>query len=363
MIPASAALQDAVRHSNNITVAVDLYRGNRLMRSNLPVTAGAINYDRGSKVRSDAKLTIAGSASDNTDIDCKRGRVKVYRTVDNLDLASRQQVGEYRIDKIDRSNTGTMALDCSGLEMYVIDDRFLVPRTPPYGVSTTGAIRDLILESLPTATVIARNTYNAGIRMTSPWDRDRWDAIDTLAESIGAEVYCNYLGQFIITDIPSITDGVPVMTIDEGEGGVMIARKEIDDRAQVYNAVSASNDSTDTTVAPVWAWAYDNDPNSPTYYYGDFGHVPRFYVNKYFTTTDQCQRTADKLLGDALAENRKLSFTTVPISFLEAGDLVAVDRADNTRTVHLLDALDFDLGPGGSLDADTRSTKVEAREE
>lgn len=363
MIPVTPLFQEAVRYSNTLSIQADIWLGSHeLLIPNVPVTAGKVSYDRTSKIRSEADMSLALQDDEATQIDCERCRVRLYRGAESLGIQDRQQLGEFRIDEVDRTDNGVVSISCSGLEIYIDDARFLVPRTPPYGSSTVGTIRDLILEVLPDATVIALNTYNKPVQATSPWDKERWDAIDALAASINAEVFANYLGQFIIADIPSISSGVPVMVIDEGPGGVMIARKEKATRDQVYNAVSVSGESSDTTVPPVWAWAYDNDPASATYYYGDFGQVPRFYTSKFLVTTQQCQNTADGLLADALARNKALSFTSIPLSFLEVGDLVAVDMSNGGREVHLLDQLGFDLGPGGSLDADTRSTKVTARE-
>jgi hypothetical protein len=195
------------------------------------------------------------------------------------------------------------------------------------------------------------------VQATAPWQRERWDTISDLAASIGAEVYADYRGYFVIRDIPTFSGGTPVYSVKEGPGGTLSSRKLKNSRDKVYNAVSVSVQSSDPNVPPVWGWAFDNDASSPTYYYGDFGQVPRFYSSQFFTNSDQCVATAQSMLDDALAANQTLSLTALPLTFLESGDLITVQIATGQLQRRLIEKISFDLGYDAAVSIDTLALK------
>lgn len=363
MIPASALLKEAVKYSHTQQVVVDVYRKGVLAFPPVPVIAGKITADRGQKARLSADVTLVLNSWEATQVDPRVCRFQVRRGVASMGVADLTPIGQFRVDDVDRSVTGEIALSGSGLESYVVDARFLAPRTPPYGSDTVGTIRQLITEALPEATVRALNTRNRIVTATAPWEKERWDAIESLADSILAEVYVNHLGEFIIADLPQITTGAQVATFDEGDGGLLVDRSEKETRDQVYNAVSVSGSSTDPNVPPVWAWAADMTPTSDTFFYGPFGQVPRFFSSQFFTTTQQCLDYAVELLAQSLAANNSLSFTGLPLDYLEVGDLVGVRRQDSTMATHLLQKTQSNLGTSGGLVCDTLSSKVIARDD
>lgn len=349
-------MRDAVPYSHGIKTRVDIYRNGSLAYQSVPVTGGSVSADRGSKARWSADVELALQPWEATNIDAKVCRFQVWRGLDVLGADQMIQLGEYRVDSVSRDTYSRVKLKGSGLESYVIDGRFLTPRTPPYGASTTGHITTLIREILPTATVVTRNTRNKPVEATAPWEKERWDAIDALAQSIQCEVYCDNTGTFVIADVPSVT-GSPIYIFDEGAGGVLVGRGEEETRDRVYNAVVVSGSSTDPAAPPVWGWAFDNDPASPTYFYGAFGQVPRYYSSQFFTTDQQCTDYAQALLAESLAENKTLKFDALQLDFMEVGDLAGARDYSGAVQTHLLQTLSLDLAPGGALSATTLSAK------
>lgn len=366
MLVASPLLQEAARYSRTLSARVDIYSGQQPIYSNVPVTAGSISGDRGSNTRLNASVTLALPPNEGLDINVQRCRFKVYRGIESIGVREQMQLGEFRVDEMTRDETGVIELTGAGLESYVIDARFIRPRTPPYGTSTLGYIQTLILEAVPSATVRIWATTDAPILIKAPWDSERWDAITALADSVGVEVYCNADGDFVIADAPDLLNAVPVYLVNEGDDGVLVKRASKDTRDQVYNAVSASGSSSDPNVLPVWGFAYDSDPSSPTYYLADpllggFGQVPRFYESQFFNTDAQAQRTADSLLAQSLAANNTITFSTVPLSFLEVADTVTVEMIDQTQENHLIEKFTCALDINGTYDCETLSSKALAR--
>ncbi|WP_159622667.1 DUF5047 domain-containing protein [Ruania rhizosphaerae] len=120
--------------------------------------------------------------------------------------------GMYRIDDVDGSLLDQSGVQIKGVsrEAWIADDRFSNPRT----VSSSSAqqlITDLIQETDPAFVVIPSATQDARVRRTT-FDEDRWDAITQIAKGIGAVVYADAAGRFVIRDAPTL-DSPPVWRI------------------------------------------------------------------------------------------------------------------------------------------------------
>ena len=357
MIPCSDLLKEAALYSQTMGLTIDILRGDSVVTANVPITDGKIDADRSSKTRLTADITIAGANYPNILVDLNVNRFRIRRGYQSLGVAESIQHGIFRVDDLEEHDDGTIAVSGSGLESYVIDARFLRPRTPPYGVSTVLHISDLIREVLPRAVVSIECTSDRPITATAPWDRERWDAIDALANSINAEVFADYRGFFVIRDVPSLTNSLPVYRLADGDDGVLIERTPKKTRDRVYNAVSVSGQSSDQDVPPVWGWAADMDPNSPTYYYGDFGQVPRFFSSQFFSSDAQCAAYAQNLLAEALAANEALSGTALPLLFLEPGDIIDVVLASGQVERRILEKMSYSLGTDASVSFETKLLK------
>jgi Domain of unknown function (DUF5047) len=358
MLAASSILRQASGYSHTLECVVDFYQNGVLAWESAPVVGGTLTADRGATVRLNCDLTVAIEEWAELPVDNRGGRFKVRRGLGTLGFRESLQLGEFRIDDIKRPSTGVVSITGSGLESYIVDARFLTPRTPAYGASTIDQIRTLVTEVLPDAQFELRNTRDKRVTATATWDRDRADAIEALANSIGAEVWVNSAGHWVISDRPNPLIGSPVYLADEGVGGVLIGRTETDTRDRVYNAASVSGQSSDQNVPPVWAWAADLNTASPTYFYGPFGQKPIFYSSQFFTATAQCQAYADALLAESLAANVKLDFSVIPVDFLEVGDLIGVRDRRGRMQALLLQSFRAGLGVDGGMSCETLSSKT-----
>jgi hypothetical protein len=348
VIPSSTLFQEAMRYSRTMFTEMDIVFDGVTLENNVPLTAGSLTTDRTRNTRYEASVDIGLYEWDTLPINAKGTRLKVYRGIESIGVRERVQVGEYQVFDYRRTNRGSVSTTLKGLENYLMEAQFIRPRTPPYGQSIITAITNLIHEVLPDVEVVTQTSQNRLVTSTGAWEKDRWgDAITKLAAGISAEVYCGYDGRFYIVDAPDLTSLTGQYRIAGGPGGVMVSEDRSDTRDGVYNAVSVSSNSSDQTVPPLWAWSYDNDPASATYYYGPFGQRPRFYSSQFFTDTGQCQAYADRLLAESLAPNQTLSVGASPIPFLEAGDPVVVESQQG-YPVHdyLINKTSLPLGNG-----------------
>jgi Domain of unknown function (DUF5047) len=357
VIPHSPLYEEASRFSYSMTTVVDIYVGGEPepRYQDVPVTDGKVSCDRDAKVRWNASVELALYPwQDVSLIDSYQTRFKVYRGITSLGRTEMLQLGEYRVDDLGRSEIGRLTLAGSGLEAYVVDARFLSPRVPPTGISTVKAIEDLIVEAVPGVTrIYPMNTADRRVQATAPWDRDRIDAVLALADSLNTDVFADYDGRFVLADKPTAVERVPMFAVNEGDGGVLIGRDVSNTRDGVYNAVSVTGESTDKDGPPVWNWARDNDPASPTYFYGAFGQKPRFYSSQYIYDNTQAGAVAGSMLAEALAVNSTLSFESLAMCFLTAGDVVAVQLEDRSFENHLLQKTELGLTSSGTLSCET----------
>ena len=367
MIPCSDTFKQATRYPHGLSVTVDLItskypwsRDFSVVAKDVPVISAAYQADFYAKARLTADVTLANDVvndlvKDRLSVEGSRLRLKAGITT--IGYTEELTLGTFRVDDMEPTDDEQYDVSCSGLEAYIIDARFLKPVKPPYGASTIETIKTLIRQILPNQKIIVEATRDAKVQLRAIWQRERWDAIEALATSINAEVFADWRGAFVIRNIPKLAGGTPTIELDEGTSGVLLSRSQKQTRDRVYNAVAVSGTSTDTNKTPPFAWSYDRDKASPTYYYGPFGQVPRFYVSQFLRTNAQCQDIADRMLADAKAANRSLSVESLTLLFAEVEDRARITLLDGSRETHMISKMTTNLGVGGSMKIDTISTK------
>lgn len=238
----------------------------------------------------------------------------------------------------------------------IADDRF----TAPYRATGTavGAVTALLRRSLPDAVVDSTAVTDAAIGPRT-WDveGDPWAAVTEVAAAVGAEVYATPDGQFTMAPLPDLSTAVPVWTIAAGEGGAYIQASRgmtVDD---VHNGWLIRGENTETNVAPVSALVVDNDPTSPTYWSGPFGHRPDFWTSPTITTTSAATAAGTLKLRASVAPNASADISSLPNPALETGDVIRVVYPDDTKELHQVAAFSIDLGVGGSFVIQTIAAK------
>lgn len=188
-------------------------------------------------------------------------------------------------------------------------------------------------------------------------EKDRRRFLANLADAAGKIAYWDHNGHLAVKSRPDT--GAPVEQLDAGAGGVLVQLDRRLSREGTYNAVVAVGEPPDGTT-PVRGVAIDNDPASPTYFYGTFGQVPRYLWSQFLTTTDQAEHAARELLRGELGLPYSVNLSSVPNPALEPLDPVAVTypmrprSAQMRRESHLLESLTIPLAPGRALTATTR---------
>jgi len=339
----------ALRESHVPYTRVQLMRTDGVV-VDLPHTDGSVTVDRGSAVRRTCTVTVPDVGllpmTPTDQLAIYGARLRILRgivygdgTVESVPL------GLFRIDSIEGDpSLGPVTISGSGLEAIVADDKFTAPYTTRGATAAVTAITGLIQDTIPGATVVNRATDATIGTMTWDAQGDRWAAVQECATAIGAEVYADPDGQFIIAELPDLLTAPVAWDVDAGETGVLISAKRSFSRDGMYNVVVASGENTEDNTAKVSATASDDDPTSPTYVNGPFGRVPKFYSSATIIHSGIAQSAANKLLRDALKPNVTVSLTSLPNPCLEPGDVLRVTYEDGRRELQQVQSFTISLG-------------------
>lgn len=362
MYPVTQRFLDRLAEDHRPVFDAVLFRTDGKVDS-LEVTGGSVTVDRGAAVRRTCTPEFADvSLIPRTETDrlsVYGARLRISRGVDFGDgTTERVPLGVFRVDDVDGDpDLGPVTLTGQSLEVIVADDKFIAP----YRATGTavGAIEALVQRSIPDAVVVSR-VPDAPIGART-WDveGDPWAAAQECAATLGAEVYADADGVFIVAALPDLLTTDPVWTVGAGERGVLLSAVRGMSAAGVHNGVLARGENTEGDAPPVQWLAVDDDPGSPTYWGGQFGRRPTFHTSSTLTTVNACQQAANLLLAKSKAPNAKGDFSSLPNPALEPGDVLRVIYGDRSRELHQAQAFTVPL----SIDGDFPITTISAKED
>ncbi|MGQ4513704.1 DUF5047 domain-containing protein [Streptomyces sp. DW26H14] len=344
---------------------VDLFLTDGTVQT-LDHTGGSVTADRGQSARRTCTCTLADlSLIPRTPMDKLNvygSELLVSRGIQFRDGAELAPIGRFRVDSVTGDpDIGPVTISGTSLEAFISDDPLTAPTTVHSATQTAvGGITQLIQETLPDAVVISRVTDQTVGTITWDQQQDRWAAVQELATAIGAEVYCDAAGQFIIADLPDLTGDNVVWAVEAGEGGAYISADRGMSREKVYNSVTAYGENTADDTAPVQATVEDTDPTSPTYVDGPFGRVPTFYNSATLTSVELCTSAAAQLLSTSLRPNASADITSLPNPLLEPGDVIRVVYGDGSRELHQIQSFTISLDTSGGFTLATISAKEDS---
>ncbi|MFE1358863.1 DUF5047 domain-containing protein [Streptomyces harbinensis] len=349
--PPSPGFLGALARSHRPYIEVQLIRTDGRSEV-LPHTGGTVAADRGSAVRRTATVEVDDPAliplAPADRLTVYGARLRILRGIAHAD-GRRELVplGTFRVDEVSGDvDVGPVTITASGLEAYLLDHQLTEARRQTGGTTAVGGIRTLIEETLPWATVLNYATDSPVGSRT--WDRedDRWAAITELATAIGAEVYADADGQFVIRVLPAVAPETVSWEVAAAEDGALISAVRGMSRAGVINSVTATGENTEDDTPPVSATIEDEDPTSPTYVGGPFGRVTHFHNSPLLTTVSACQAAAATILRDRRLPNATADITALPNPCLEPGDVIRVLYGTGARELHQVQSLRMDLGTG-----------------
>lgn len=265
-------------------------------------------------------------------------------------------LGYFRIDSVEQNNTpnGTIRISGSDRMANVRDGRNATPVQFGPSASVGSVIDFAVGDVVPgLVSVYDFDAYNTLLGSDHILDEDRLKFVQELVAAYGKVAYFDYKGRLQVKT-PPLPTTAPVFTINSGAFGVLVSMRRLISRDSVYNGVVARGESAGD-LPPVQGVALDLSTASPTYWYGPFGKVPRFFSSPFLVTPDQCTQAATQILQRANGMPYSVSLGLVPNPALEGWDVVLVQYSerDNSET-HIVDKITYSLGVDGAMGIDTR---------
>lgn len=261
--------------------------------------------------------------------------------------------GYYRIYEVDQDGEPDSPIRIAARDRMsgIIDARMLTPVQFLAGTSVKTIFDTLVLEVYPTATIIYDfNATTDLINRDQIVDEDRYAFLLELVRARSKIMFWDYTGVLRVQDTPDAS--TPVFDVNAGADGVLVSLNRRLDREGVYNAVVAIGQAPDGSM-PVRAVARDMNPNSPTFWEGRFGKVPRYFFSTFITTAEQAGSAAEKILTKNIGLPYNVNFAMVPNPALEPLDPIRITHEDGYE-IHVIERLTIPLSTENVMTGQTR---------
>lgn len=183
------------------------------------------------------------------------------------------------------------------------------------------------------------NAYSSDIVFTR--GTARWAVMKQLADVVGCELYFRPDGVLTMRPYPDPTLSPVAWSFTESYGGSLVKYSKSSNDSNVYNHIIVTGAALggepddlggavtgSTTSEIVFAEARNDDPASPTRI-SRIGDRTKPYASDFFTTTSQAQDYADTMLRISSLEEYSMSFESLIIPFIDAGDIVEIQQPDD----------------------------------
>lgn len=357
MWPLSSAAQRALTTSHTMTARATAYTPTLGVVTDIPVVSGNIRVDATSQTRRTGTIGIADPAYWPADplailsplgaeLLVEYGVVLPGQGIEWIPLIRGVITDAARSTPV-RTAREAFTVTLADRSRKVAEAEFEQARQTTVGATAVTEITQLITEVLPVT--VTDRTASSEVAAQLTIERARWaDGVEKLATAIGAEVFADPLGQFVIRPQPTLTD-TPAWHL----AGVVVSLDEKMTRDFAFSKVVASGQRTDGTP-PVFAAVADTNPLSPTYINGPFGTKVKFYVSPLLTTTEQCTRAAATLLARSTGMSGSITIAAVTNPALDAGDVISVQTSTGITT-HIIDTVTIPLSAKDAQRITTRT--------
>lgn len=364
---ATERFTEAIRYSHRAITRAELItpQGERFM---LPVVEGNLTIDRRNQVWRTADITVgldAVGTIERTAIDRLNVigsdialHAGIYYENDRIELV---QVARLRIETFERKLSSATIQIAARDYAAMLEEH---PITADYtnrlrNLDLVSAVALLVTDSLPymmpgmTSRLMVGDGVPAWqVPADATFDGDsRLDTIVRWCEAAGVYFFNLPNGTFYLRGKDDIDP--TVLTVSDGDGGVLIDANEAFSRLDLYNAVDVSFDAPEGTTTPVRAFVVDDDPASPTYWSGPFGRRVKQVSDVPAKTNAEASAAAVAKLNEAKGINRGLRITGLRYPTLIPGDSIDVELPAETSETHVVEAVTHNLS-GATVEIETR---------
>jgi hypothetical protein len=352
MLDVSSRFLQALATTHQIVTHADVQVAGEVVLEDVAVQEATISVSAKAAVRRTCQVTLAITELPDELLPLGPELV-LYRGVEfAADDQELVPLGVFRIDRTQiRRPNPFVQVNGSDRSILLGDDKLVEPFTPSGTV--VQAIQALAEDSVPGIPMEITATSTATIPAETSIEAERWRGMTDLADSIEAEVFFDATGMLILRDKPK-SEAPVVWRV--GSENALVSTNTSMDRLKTFNGVIV--EAGEWGEEPIVGKAYDDDPTSPTYWDGAFGHRPLLLRNETLTTQEEADAYAASELQMAKGLPRDVQLSNMVNPALDCGDVVQVDFVNGTSEAHRIDQLSFSLGASSRMNMRTTTLRV-----
>lgn len=352
MWPAPPALLAALDGSHEATVRVTVLRAGTVLGS-IPIAGGSVSATLATTASRDASLSVERRVLDEGFLDPLSDEVVIYSVVAGYDIP----LFTGRVDVVSDNSDGSVSVTCIDRSTEVVRARFESPwaSRPVNNVHTemrrmvqdVNALWGFETFGLPEERV-----------PVAVWEEDRGQALNELAATAGAYWVSDRVGGIAVHRNPFRSQQPldPVVTLRDGEDGVLVSISRVLSREDVHNSVTVVSERTDSSP-PVRVTVRDTLPGSPTRWGGPFGKQNRVVKLSTVESLGLAKAVALRLLNQSLALTQSLQLSLAHFPLLDPGDVVGVWWR-GVPTLQVVESVTYPLGAPGASALSTRELRL-----
>jgi hypothetical protein len=368
MRPVTDRFPAAISRSHNLAVQVEILdNGEPLGDPLTTVTAGTVTLDGRAQIRGRTDLTLTDDGSHGLVPTSPTDRLAPYGHEARVSRGIRYPDGLIdlvplivaRIDSVeitDSSDSLTIQITGQDRSVIIADARFEEPYNIPADTNIATAILDLVQAAYPTVQTRFAVTELTTPKLIAEEQGDRWALCQKIATAAGMRLYFD--GDGVLVLIPEAI-GEPVVTLAEGEDGLLMQASRRMSRQGIYNVWVVTGENTGE-AAVARAVVEDDNPLSPTYVNGSFGRVPKFFKSQFIRTDEQAQGAGEAMRARESGRTQGVRFGSLVLPHLEPGDVAQITRSRaGVNERNCIDQITIPLAADGVMSGATRATQEE----
>jgi hypothetical protein len=243
----------------------------------------------------------------------------------------------------------TITITAASDEMLVVDasPTSLDPANDVTGTTTTGAMTTILRKAIAGLTPTVTGSTGPAVTL-SPLG-DKWDAIETLADSIGADIYDDGTRAWYITPRPTL--GTAVVHLATGAQGTVLEVNDGMDRETFYNRVYLLHEWWDSTNT---RRIIESVKSATGTYAPTSGNTRTLELRRTTPVTQaQADNAAQALVNRSVSRGSGYDLRAVSAYWVRPGDTVSTAILDDPPGTGLVSRVSFDLRTG-LMDLSTR---------
>jgi hypothetical protein len=321
--PDDVTARGALRRS----LRVSSWLGAQLLAEDVPVSVGSFSEDDTQQVPEALSLTVpvyAAGRSWDPGSDTQHPLARFGQRLNvTVELANPRgstwdvplgwfQVHSWAVDDV----AGTVEVSALGLLQVAKEDTFRGPEQPRSGGTFVSEFRRLTPGGIPVS--ISDALTDRACPRSFSWDEDRLGALYDLADAWPARITVAADGTLQVLP-PLGVAPVPVVTLTDGQDGVLMSAPRDDTREGVYNAVVARSSADTTDSTPVEG---EFQTTTGPYAVGTYGVVRRRYASPLLGTTGAAYAAARTITESSQRQGRVIEVEMPPDPRIQRGDAV-----------------------------------------